>query len=890
MKQKMKRVLWMLVSFTTVSINSAVAIEVNIDGLTYELSGVSAKVVHVASGNTNTIIQVPSTVAYGSLTYIVNEVGANCFSNVSVSKTSYYGGGYTTYQIFEKGKSIGWGERTDGELTRTGIYLNESLWDDSWTSIANSYATEVSLPETIEHIGENAFCNTQIQKIHLSEGIQQIDKNAFNTPQLDKICLPASLKSIGRNAFYNAKITELSISSSLTDMGAEAFTHCSLLRKITYLAPQAPLHWIATSITYVPSKKTYSDPSYSINNASIIEMISFSDNTFTYTGKAPNVTWTNNVDGYTANLAIPTLHSEVGTYEEVIPATFTNGEETFTAYIPYSYTIEPAKLTARVNDASRVYGEDDPVFTINYTGFVNNEDVSVLTTQPTVSTTANTNSDIGTYPLTLCGGKAKNYTFEYEEGTLTINKATLTINVDNATKVYGKENPAFSLSYSGLKNNETAPAWTEVPTFTTEAIETSDVGTYAVNVTCEPKNYEATIKSGTLSITQAPLTIGVGNATRAYCGNEPEYSYIYSGFVNGDEEDVLTQKPIIQTEATYTSNVGDYTITPTGAQAKNYAISYESGTLTITQVLLTVRAVSETRNYGKENPDFSLIYEGFVNNETKDVLLSLPTASTSATFNSNAGTYDIRVSGGRAFNYTLKYESGQLIVNPVPLKISVGSYERPYNEENPDFNLVYEGLAANDTKASLQTQPVVRTTATKTSDTGTYTLEVAGAYSPNYTITYQSGTLTVVKAEQTLGWEQDLSLLIVDDQIELKAAASSGLPVTYTMEEIDGAEIYTAGRKTYLECKAPCEFVIKAVQNGNSNYYSTQRITKRVKIVSEEEYEKEKEKATAIGGVKAENDDNAIRYNMNGQPISSPQKGVNIIRYSDGTVKKVYVK
>jgi hypothetical protein len=32
------------------------------------------------------------------------------------------------------------------------------------------------------------------------------------------------------------------------------------------------------------------------------------------------------------------------------------------------------------------------------------------------------------------------------------------------------------------------------------------------------------------------------------------------------------------------------------------------------------------------------------------------------------------------------------------------------------------------------------------------------------------------------------------------------------------------------------------------------------------------------------------RYNMNGQQIDAPQKGVNIIRMSDGTTKKVYVK
>lgn len=667
---------------------------------------------------------------------------------------------------------------------------------------------------------------------------------------------------------------------------------CDMLRTIVYLSATPPSGWTATSNTYVPSKKTYSKPSFSINNANIIEMISFSGDTFTYTGKAPNVTWTNNVEGYTAKLTMPTLHSEVGTYEEIISATFTNGDETFTAQIPYSYTIEPVKLTAKINDASRLYGEENPTFSISYTGFVNNETESVITSKPVAMTTATINSEIGTYPIfIISGGEAKNYTVEYEVGTLTVNKASLTIMVEEATKVYGTSNPTFSLNYSGLKNGETAPAWVIAPTFTTDATKTSDVGVYDVEVACDPKNYTATITQGKLKITKAPLTIGVKNATRPYCGKEPAYTYTYSGFVNDDNEDVLTKKPSIKTEATTTSNVGDYTIIPTGAQAKNYDFTYTEGTLSITQVPLTVRAESYSRDYGKENPAFSLIYIGFVNDETKEVLLSLPTASTSANINSNAGTYDIRVSGGRAFNYTLIYESGKLTINPVPLKISVGNYERPYNQDNPKFELKYEGFVANDMESSLQSMPVVRTDATKTSELGTYTLEVTGAYSPNYTITYGSGTLTIVKAEQTLEWDQYLRVVIVYDQIELQAKASSGLPVTYTMENIEGAELYPAGSRTYLECKSPCEFTITAVQNGDEHYYSTQRITKKVKIVEEEDYEKEKEKQTAVEDVEAEGTVIEIaRYNMNGQQINAPQKGVNIIRMSDGSTKKVLVK
>ena len=50
-----------------------------------------------------------------------------------------------------------------------------------------------------------------------------------------------------------------------------------------------------------------------------------------------------------------------------------------------------------------------------------------------------------------------------------------------------------------------------------------------------------------------------------------------------------------------------------------------------------------------------------------------------------------------------------------------------------------------------------------------------------------------------------------------------------------------------------------------------------------------------IGGIMADASDGApvtviARYNMSGQPITSPQPGVNILRMSDGSVKKVMVK
>lgn len=615
------------------------------------------------------------------------------------------------------------------------------------------------------------------------------------------------------------------------------FPSCNKLRTLIYLSEKAPSYWVATSQTYVPSKTTYSNPKYSINNANIIEMISFSEFTFSYTGKAPHPTWTNNVEGYTVDFKMPTLESEVGSYEVVIPATFTNGKDSFTANIPYKYTIEPVKLVVKANNTSRTYGEQNPDFTISYTGFLSGDNESALTTKPVVTTTANEKSAVGTYPITISGGDAKNYTLEYEQGELTVNKASLSVQVMDASKVYGKENPAFTLSYSGLKNDETVPEWITAPKFTTTAKKESGAGTYEVSITCEPKNYAITTNTpGKLTIKKAPLTVKANNVSMDYCGTMPTYSYTYTGFVNGDDESALSTMPSIVTEATATSNAGTYTITPEGAAANNYDLTYVAGTLTIKQRTLIVTAQSASRLYGEENPEFTVSYSGFVNGETKAVLDVEPTVSTTATIQSKTGTYDIRVSGGGDVNYALTYQNGQLSITPRPLKAFVGNYERPYGENNPSFVIEYEGLVGNDTGYSLSQQPMARTSATRTSNVGTYVIEVTGGYSPNYTLSYDSGTLTIVKAEQTFTWNQDLTNLKVGDQVELQAIASSNLPITFTADSEEYAEIYKAGSKTYMECRKAGSFHIKAVQDGNDNFYSTQRINKEVTIVGEDEY------------------------------------------------------
>ena len=594
----------------------------------------------------------------------------------------------------------------------------------------------------------------------LSYTVTQIGDQVFGfsragySSAASKITLPETLKKIGEYSFgYCSKLVSMVIPASVETMSSTSFSGCNVLRTMIYLGKNPPSNWTATSYTYVPDISSYSSPSARINNGAVYEMISFDNNTFSYTGNAPTTTWRNNVSGYTATLSMPTLKKDVGTYIEYIPVTFTNGQETFSTEVAYRYTIKSVELTAKVNDASRAYGDNNPAFNITYSGFINGDNESVITTKPTVTTTATPTSNVGTYPISLSGGVAQNYTLKYETGTLTITKAALEVSVNNATKVYGSENPAFTLNYSGLKNDETIPAWSASPNFKTTATVTSAVGSYPIEMTTgTPRNYEISgVTNGTLSITPAQLTIKAKDVSKIYYEENPSFTYVCTGFVNGDNASTALQvQPTLSTTANQASNVGTYEIIAKDASSNNYNIVYAPGV-------------------------FSIIKR--------------------------------------------------------PLVAKVGNFERIYGEENPSFTVEYEGFVGNDSENSLSIKPTAKSSAISTSNVGTYPINVSGGDATNYKFSYISGLLTVNKSEQTIEWNQDLSNVQVGSQVELTAVASSGLPVEYTMDSNNSASLYKVGSKTYIDCIAAGQILLRASQNGNNNYYGTPRVTNAINIV-----------------------------------------------------------
>jgi hypothetical protein len=94
-------------------------------------------------------------------------------------------------------------------------------------------------------------------------------------------------------------------------------------------------------------------------------------------------------------------------------------------YMPFvrefTFIVKKAPLTISVSDCAKVQGEENPEFTINYSGFVYNETCDVaLAKLPTVTTSATTNSPEGSYALMVDGAEARNYEIVYNNGNMSV--------------------------------------------------------------------------------------------------------------------------------------------------------------------------------------------------------------------------------------------------------------------------------------------------------------------------------------------------------------------------------------------------------------------------------------------------------------------------------------
>ncbi len=154
-----------------------------------------------------------------------------------------------------------------------------------------------------------------------------------------------------------------------------------------------------------------------------------------------------------------------------------------------------------------------------------------------------------------------------------------------------------------------------------------------------------------------------------------------------------------------------------------------------------------------------------------------------------------------------------LTVAKAALTATADNKTRPYGAGNPALTVSYTGLRNGDTAASF-TEPVASTSATSSSQVGTYAITVSGGTSANYTFSYASGTLTILAASQTITFAAPADATL-GQTVTLTATASSGLTVSFSV--VSGPATVSGNIVSFTGTGS---VTVRASQSGNVNFFS----------------------------------------------------------------------
>ena len=484
----------------------------------------------------------------------------------------------------------------------------------------------------------------------------------------------------------------------------------------------------------------------------------------------------------------------------------------------------------------------------SYSGFVNGDSSTSLTTQPALVTAATAASPVvgNPYAVTASGAVDSDYSISYVAGTLTVTPVELVITADNQNKLYGAGLPALTASYSGFVNGDTAASLTTQPALITTATSGSPVSGNPYTITASgavDSNYSISYATGILTITPAALTITADDQTSIYGAALPALTASYTGFVNGDSSVSLTTQPTLSTIATAHSNTGVYAITASGALDSNYAISYVSGTLTVDPATLTVTANDLARLEGQANPPLTYTISGLVDGDTSGVVSGAPDLSTTATIVSPPGQYPISIAVGTldAANYDFTTVGGTLTVETSsaitigPLTLPVATVGVAYSQQltasggtGTGYTFTATGLPDGLSLSTLGLLSGTPTTATGLPFTVdvTVTDSDGGTGNRNYALTVKAQTINgvIVTSLARSYYGQEVTLTAT-----FTATPAGSAPMTGTVAFYDGAvylgteplvatgdPVGTSDLSTSL--LAVGDHIISATYSGDANY------------------------------------------------------------------------
>ena len=404
--------------------------------------------------------------------------------------------------------------------------------------------------------------------------------------------------------------------------------------------------------------------------------------------------------------------------------------------------VDPALLKVTADARTREYGLADPALTFSASGFVNDENASVLTG----SLVRAAGEDVGRYAITQGSLAASNYVIGFTGADFRITPAALSIVADSLSRIYGDPDPSLTFTASGFRLGDTAAGLTG--SLVRAAGE--DVGRYAITQgsLAASANYALIFTGADFRITPAALSIVADSLSKVYGDPDPALTFTASGFRFADTPASVLSGALARAPGEDVEG-GPYAITRgTLAASSNYVLAFQGAFLGITRRPLSIAlAGNVARSYDATRlatlTPLNLALGGLlpgdsVGAQAAYAFYDTPDVGTGKLVSATG----ITLGGPAAGNYSVPETASAAIgtITPALLIARAPDVVRPFGVPNPPLPLKLTGLFGADTASSIGLEAV--TVAVAISPPGEYPIDVVG--SPlNYSVTRIPGTLTV---------------------------------------------------------------------------------------------------------------------------------------------------
>lgn len=429
-------------------------------------------------------------------------------------------------------------------------------------------------------------------------------------------------------------------------------------------------------------------------------------------------------------------------------------------------TVLPAPLNIRPVDKSKHYGEENPDLNdLIFYGLKYNDSKDDFGDNIQVVTTATKDSEVGEYPITASGAVNKNYYISYSQGNLKINKAIITISLedDDVPVVYTGRflYTSKNVSISGIIGNVNLPvSYTYKKENGSIASYAMNVGEYAVTAhTVGDNNHtEATTTTpAKFTVKKATPIVKLTSVSTEYNGEPvPVNKPVIDGSTTSNKLPYTAKyKGINDTNYPETSNppvdYGTYLVTVTTPGDENHHPASNETTITIGKRTPVMSMTDKIETYNgspftltatidPSNLIVTYSYEGVL----KDGTVYGPTAQAPI----EAGDYMVTASTDGDHNHSATFVKARLEISRKEAKIDLTNKSTPYigepiaieppvtEPENAPLVITYKGVGETNYPENKQAPK----------NGGQYEVKAVFAGNNNYLPKQTTANLTITDA------------------------------------------------------------------------------------------------------------------------------------------------